>query len=155
MKRHEALIPLTHDHHHALVQARMLAGGAEADMPERASIAAEFVSFFENDTISHFREEEEIVFPLVIETPEAKEPLARLLLEHVHLHGLVAELRKQLRAGDPKTETMLLLSSLLQTHIRLEEKVIFPLVQIAASDGLNEVEFEPRNRGTDAESDRS
>jgi len=61
MKRHAALIPLSHDHHHALVEARRLRLAADReDDPEPA--AAAFTAFFAAVSVPHFREEEETMF---------------------------------------------------------------------------------------------
>lgn len=146
MKRHESLVPLTHDHHHALAQARRLAHAAEAGNAERADHAREFIGFFEDDTLAHFREEEELVFPLVIDSSEAKSTLIRLLLEHIELHSLVGKLRAELARGDTSAETMTRVAALLQEHIRLEEKVLFPLVEQVAGDRLVELDLAPRDR---------
>ena len=146
MKRHDSLIPLTHDHHHALVQARHLERAADGEPSERLSQARTFLGFFESDTIGHFREEEEAVFPLVIDSAEAGEPLTRLLLEHVRLHALVAALRSEVADAEVKGETMRLIASLLQRHIRYEEKVLFPLIEEVALDKLASVELAPRDR---------
>lgn len=147
MKRHDALIPLTHDHHHALAQARRLVQAADQDSSDRISQARSFLGFFTSDTIAHFREEEESIFPLVIDAPEAQMSLTRLLLEHVKLHGLVTELRSEVAAGDASAETMKQIGSLLQDHIRFEEKDLFPLIESLAPDALSSVELSPRDRG--------
>ena len=147
MKRHASLIPLTHDHHHALAAARRLERAATSDVSERATQARGFLDFFEADTIAHFREEEEIVFPLVIDVPEAKPLLIRLLLEHVQLHALVFRLRAELDSGEVAPETTAQIASLLQRHIRREEKVLFPLIESLAADPLASVDLSPRDRG--------
>lgn len=147
-KRHEGLIPLTHDHHHALAQARGLEESAEEGTAERTVQAIAFLAFFENDTLAHFREEEELVFPLVIDVPDAQSTLTRLLLEHVHLHSLVGRLRAELAVGEPSSERMKQIASLLKGHIRLEEKVLFPLVEQLAPAALEQIELAPRVRGT-------
>jgi len=146
MKRHEALIPLTHDHHHALAAARRLEGSATADPTERASQAGAFLEFFEADTVAHFREEEEVIFPLVIDYPEAQPALTRVLLEHVQLHALVSRLRAEVAAGVVDPETPKLIASLLQNHIRHEEKLLFPLIESTAAAPLALVALSPRNR---------
>ena len=58
MKRDPSLVPLSHDHHHALVQARRLREGAEP--------GASFLRFFSEETIRHFCEEEERLFPALV-----------------------------------------------------------------------------------------
>lgn len=67
MKRHESLIPLTHDHHHTLAQARRLkdalSGGDGATMRRAAD---DFVNFYLSRARRHFHEEEELFFaPLI------------------------------------------------------------------------------------------
>lgn len=146
MKRHEALIPLTHDHHHALAAAKRLDQAAAAGGTELESEARSFLDFFEADTIGHFREEEEMIFPLAIDDDEARPVLTDLLLEHVQLHALVGALRSEVAAGEVSSETPSRISSLLQSHIRQEEKVFFPLVEKTASGDLASIQLAPRNR---------
>jgi hemerythrin-like domain-containing protein len=128
-RRHESLIPLTHDHHHALAQARRLRISAEGDEQQRLTQAREFVDFFDSHTLTHFREEEEIVFPLVVDEPDAVPLLTRLLMEHVRLHAFALGLRSELRRGAPSGAVMKRLAALLESHIRLEEKALFPLIE--------------------------
>ena len=50
MKRHPALIPLSRDHHHGLVQAsRPRHAAADGDASARLATAREFVEFFGNE----------------------------------------------------------------------------------------------------------
>jgi hemerythrin-like domain-containing protein len=148
LKRHENLIPLTHDHHDALAQARRLELAAQASLPARLAASNSFVDFFESDTRAHFREEEELVFPLVIDAAEAETPLIHLLLEHVRVYALVGKLRSEIVAGDSTGETMSSIASLLQSHIRFEEKVLFPLVESLAPEKLRAVNLAERTRGS-------
>jgi hypothetical protein len=92
MKRHPALIPLSHDHHHALVEARRLR--LAADTPESAAVATAFLRFFAGETVEHFREEEELLFPRVVDFEEAGELLVQALLEHQRLYALTARLQQ-------------------------------------------------------------
>lgn len=129
MKRHESLIPLTHDHHHALAQARRLRLAAKQDDGERLRQAREFVDFFESDTLRHFREEEELVFPFVVDEVEAAPVLNRIMMEHLRIHAVVRALKWELERGSPGAATMSRLATLLEQHIRLEEKSLFPLIE--------------------------
>jgi quercetin dioxygenase-like cupin family protein len=113
VKRHPALVPLSHDHHHALAQARRLRRGGEAAVPE-------FLRFFASETTRHFREEEELVFPLLYEDEPAE--LQEVLLQHRRLHALV----RRLRDGEDVAAE---LADLLEEHIRLEERHVFELVE--------------------------
>jgi quercetin dioxygenase-like cupin family protein/hemerythrin len=137
MKRHPALISLSHDHHHALVQARRLHRGAAADAPERREAAAAFLRFFARDTRTHFREEEEWFFPLLVDADaRATELLTRALLEHQHLHALVRTLDIEVAAGDVSVTTMRKLAETLEEHIRFEDRVLFPLSESVTPDDV-------------------
>src|SRR5262245_52181125 len=71
MKRHPALISLSHDHHQALVQARRLRRAADRDQDPNAAAEA-FVAFFAAVSVPHLREEEETLFPLVADSDAAR-----------------------------------------------------------------------------------
>jgi quercetin dioxygenase-like cupin family protein len=157
VRRHHALVPLSHDHHHALVEARRLRRGAEGAEPRGA--ASDFLRFFSTETVEHFREEEELLFPLAIGFDEARDPLVRALLEHQRIHALRGELDARLADDSPIAEVMRKLGELLDAHIRHEERVLFPLIErlvadselaalpIAPRDAPAEVSGSPRGRG--------
>jgi mannose-6-phosphate isomerase-like protein (cupin superfamily) len=111
VKRHPALVALSHDHHHALVHARRLREGDPAG----------FAEFFARDLVRHFRQEEEVVFPLLAEVGEHPPELARALVEHARVRAL---------ARRPGPE----LGELLEAHVRLEERVLFETIQRAVPD---------------------
>lgn len=146
MRRNGALIPLTHDHHHGLAHARRLRKSAAEGPQERAEQARRFLGFFEQEAIAHFREEEEAVFPLVIDRPEARDVLVRLLLDHVRMHALVARLRAALEDGRVPAELVGSIGETLEAHIRAEEKQAFPLIETLASDALAGLVLAPRER---------
>ena len=142
MRRRQALIPLSHDHHHALVEARRLRRAADgADDPSDAITA--FVRFYRTSSVPHFREEEEAFFPLVIDVEEARALLVQALLDHQRLHALVAALE----AGDDVRATMRELGELLEAHVRLEERQLFPLIERVAAAALDEATATPRAGG--------
>lgn len=135
MKRHRALIPLSHDHHHGLVQARRLGRAAASDLVERREAAAAFLAFFDRDTRLHFRDEEERFFPLLVGADEpATELLVQALLEHQQLYALVSKLNGELVAGEASTATTRELARALEEHIRFEERTLFPLIEEVAPD---------------------
>lgn len=143
MRRHPALVPLSHHHHRALVAARhaRLAGGEEA--AQRLAAARAFLAFFEGRAIAHFREEEERLFPLLMtDDAEPPEELVRALLEHARLHALAGRLRAEFTAGEVGAETLRSVGALLEAHVRLEERELFPLIEQRAGAGLERA-FEP------------
>ena len=142
MKRHPALVALSHDHHHALVEARRLRRAAASDN-EPAAAAAAFRRFFAAVTVPHFREEEETLFPLVVDAEEARPLLVEALLDHQRLHALAAafddsaDVRRSMRE----------LGERLEAHIRLEERELFPLIERLASAELEGLDSADRPRG--------
>jgi hypothetical protein len=59
MKRHPALIPLSHDHHAGLVQAvRLRRAATDGDASARLAAARDFGEFFRNEERVHLRDEE-------------------------------------------------------------------------------------------------
>jgi len=127
VKRRPALVPLSHDHHHALVEARRLRQAAAT--PESTAAATAFLGFFADETVRHFREEEEQLFPCILEFEEARELLVRALLEHQRLHALAARLERLVDNGGEVDVTMGELGRLLESHVRLEERELFPLIE--------------------------
>jgi hemerythrin superfamily protein len=128
MKRHQGLIPLTHDHHHALAQARRLRVAATGD-GDLLKQAKEFLRFFQKETIDHFRQEEETLFPFAVDDERAKPLLGRVVLEHLQLHALVGRLRAEIEGGQPTQDTAIQVARALESHVRLEETQVFPLLE--------------------------
>jgi quercetin dioxygenase-like cupin family protein len=133
VKRHPALIPLSHDHHHALVEARRLRRSAE-EAADPADAAEAFAAFFAGVTVPHFREEEEQLFPLVAGSEEAAPLVVQALVDHQRLHALAA----QLGSADDHRATMVELADLLEEHVRREERELFPLIERLAGAQLEE-----------------
>ena len=130
MKRHPALVPLSEDHHHELVQARRLLRAADAPAEERLAAGAAYAEAFFTDTVDHFRREEDGVFPLYAAHIGPDDPLLSLILrEHMELHGLAHELRVEVSAGAVSVEILRALGTLLHDHVRLEERELFEAVQ--------------------------
>ena len=142
MKRLQALIPVSHDHHHALVEAKRLRRAADRDDDPSAAATA-FVRFFRTSSVPHFREEEEVLFPLVIDVEEARALLVQALLDHQRLHALVAALEA---GGDVRT-TMRELGERLEAHVRLEERQLFPLIERVAAAELDGAMATPTGGG--------
>lgn len=132
MKRHPALVHLSHDHQHALVQARRLRGAT--DGPDPVSASAAFATFFAEVTVPHFREEEEELFPLASSSEEARPLIVQALLEHQQLHALARQLE---RSQEGLPATMVEMADVLEQHVRLEERELFPLLEQIASDDLD------------------
>lgn len=148
-RRHDSLLPLTHDHHHALKQARLLRTASDGlDDGALAAAVREYLAVYEGDLLTHFREEEEELLPLLPpDDPAARELTTRTLLEHVALHRLARTLRRELDGGAPDRETARAAAVLLRAHIRMEEDQLFPLIeQLVAEPDLSGIHLVPRSR---------
>lgn len=129
-KRHESLIPLSHQHHHGLVMSRRLQQELpqqRQDQPAVARLAQAVVEFFDRDLVPHFAAEEEALFPRMEQYGGALTIITELLQEHRRIRSLV----ECLRQSEPGThaETLRAFGDLLREHIRKEERVLFPLCE--------------------------
>ena len=121
LKRDPSLVPLSHDHHHGLVrvfeirQALRAATGLEA----QAALARRF---WEESLVPHFAAEEEALFPAMHGVDGAAALIERLCDEHRRLEAMAF-------AADPAPESLRTFADLLEGHIRLEERQLFPSYQ--------------------------
>jgi hemerythrin-like domain-containing protein len=148
MKRHSALIPLSRDHHDGLVQAvRLRRAAADGDASARLAAAREFVEFFRNEERVHLRDEEEELFPLLLRHVQSQPaPLREARVQHLQLQGFARTLEIGLAAGIVDRETLDAAGELLESHIRLEERQLFPLIEeLVPDDELRRLEFASRD----------
>lgn len=126
MRRHPALVPLSHDHHHGLVVARGLTR-AQGDHDKREAASA-FAQFIAGDGSAHFREEEEILFPLIGGYLDASSALIdRAVTEHAQLRSAAVRFERPPIDLDQVPQ----IGRLLAAHIKCEEREIFPLAERA------------------------
>lgn len=129
-KRHSALVPLSHDHHHTLAQARRLkeakAGGDPVVVRRTAD---DFVNFYLGRARHHFHEEEELFFPPLVDDDIGGPLIARAVADHLRLHAQVGDLRRQLSDGDVAARLLGEIAVLLEAHVRFEEQELFPLIE--------------------------
>jgi hemerythrin-like domain-containing protein len=128
-KRHPSLIPLTHDHHHTLAQARCLKGAHAGDAASVRRVADDFVNFYLGGARHHFHEEEELFFAPLVDDEVVGPLIARAVADHLRLHAQVRALRRQLSNGDVTSALLQEIAVLLETHVRFEEQELFPLIE--------------------------
>jgi hypothetical protein len=137
MKRTPELRSLSEDHHHGLVHARRLRRATEADEADSAeSVARGFLNFWQKDTALHFRKEEEVLLPVMARYKGdlSRQPLLEMLEDHARIRGLVMQLSDEAIAGNVRLETLHEIAERLEAHIRLEERVVFPLIEQSLSE---------------------
>lgn len=125
MKRHDALAPLSRDHHHALVVAQRLKRAGEATA---ANARQAFLEYWRADGQRHFREEEDILLPSFAGYGDPEAPIvARVLIDHVRIRRLADEVA----AERPPIGVLQALGEQLGDHVRREERELFPLIEQA------------------------
>jgi iron-sulfur cluster repair protein YtfE (RIC family) len=123
IKRHQALKPLSREHHEGLLLSWKIRTGLKKEISiERIKSYCDF--FFKEDLIHHFNMEELHVFPIL----EADDELVkRALADHRKLKRLF--MKKQ-----PDMKSIVAIEEELEAHIRFEERVLFNKIQEVASE---------------------
>lgn len=130
MRRSEALKPLSHDHHQGLYVALQL---KRAESSTAAEARRAFLDFHAREA-AHFRAEEELLLPAFARHCEPDDPaIVRVLVEHVDLRRRGQDLA---HAGpDVDLAQLHELGKRLESHIRHEERELFPRIEDALSPG--------------------
>ena len=131
-KRHSSLIPLTHDHHHTLAQARRLKEAIIAGDPTVVRRTADdFVNFYLGRARHHFHEEEELFFAPLVDNEVVGPLVARAVADHLRIHAQLRLLRRQISGGEVNAGLLAAIADLLEKHVRFEEQELFPLIEAA------------------------
>jgi len=134
MRRHPSLAPLSREHLPALMAGRALRDlPADAGEAEGRAAAAAFLAFWRSDGSAHFRGEEELLLPWFSRHAQVDRPeIVRMLLEHAELRGRIAAVAERLAEGGAPTAAALRdLGTRFMAHVRLEEDVVFPMMEAA------------------------
>jgi iron-sulfur cluster repair protein YtfE (RIC family) len=134
--RHPSLIPLSQDHHHALALAvrcrKQALGQIKPIGPDGLrQRVIEVLTFYTSNLVSHFRAEEEVLFPLMqFLAPESQRVIDELLRDHEQIRSMIGRLED----GSGLSKIIFDLGDLLETHVRKEERELFPLFENHASE---------------------
>jgi iron-sulfur cluster repair protein YtfE (RIC family) len=124
MKRSKALRALSHQHHQGLFAALRL---KRAVLETAVEARQGFLDFYEREGSRHFRAEEEWLLPALARHTGVDDPaIVRVLTEHVDLRGRGQDLE---RSTDPDPAMLRELGERLESHIRFEERVLFPMIE--------------------------
>ncbi len=142
LKRHKALQPLSRDHHQGLVLAQILKKGAPQykGMPSTIEGKKEYtVLFYSSDLIRHFKDEEEILFPIVKGRSSMVDNLINEIIdEHRKIENLISEIQNT----DDLEKILNDFGILLEKHIRKEERELFNVIEKLLSENeLSEIEI--------------
>ncbi|MFT3747267.1 MAG: hemerythrin domain-containing protein [Agriterribacter sp.] len=128
MKRHEALAPLSREHHGALILAQVMKRGAPAykGMPvDTEGKIVYAIDFFYAHLTEHFGREEAILEKV----KNVNEEIDALSKEIVREHEALKNGFIELKAADDKIAALDELGKMLEAHVRKEERVLFPLIE--------------------------
>ncbi len=135
MKRHPSLIPLSRDHHGALILARLLQEDAPPykELPLDPKGKAEYaLKFYREELLEHFAEEEKIIPVVQGISAELDQLMKEMAEEHHELHrlfGLIDKHPDLVRYLDQLGKAM-------EVHIRKEDRQIFPMIQDNCSEAV-------------------
>lgn len=126
MLRNKNLVPLSHQHQHALafcVQIdRALANPAAMDTRK---IQQDIADLYQRELSVHFEAEERLVFPAAEQIEDLMSLVDELRIEHGLIRGGV----KRAEAGDLTTSDIQVFAASLSAHIRKEERELFETMQ--------------------------
>jgi hemerythrin-like domain-containing protein len=131
MLRDKSLIPLSHQHQHALALCVRLDRALQAGEVNPEVWQAEIQQIFEQEIGIHFAAEEKEVFPTAAKFPELMPVVNELLAEHAILRNLFAEsVNRKLNPASLRK-----LADTLAGHIRKEERQLFEGLQKLMGQG--------------------
>lgn len=133
-RRHDSLIPLSREHQYALMLCLRIHRGLTEhgdDTEWLGTKAGQAVRFFDGELVTHFRAEEESLFPAMRELSGAPRIIEELLAEHQEIRRLIDQLRKI--EVSSLAATLKDFADTLEAHIRKEERELFPIYEQQAS----------------------
>ena len=134
LKRHPALIPLSHDHQASLLLAMILKKETPQyrGMPGTTEGKLKLLQQrFQDEIKAHFDKEENILFPIITgRTEEIDVLIDELIGEHNALRFMIEEAKP----GPTLYDDIDKIGNLLDDHIRKEERRLFQLIQLNFSE---------------------
>lgn len=129
MKRHPALTDLARDHFHAL-RCALFIRKAETDQ-ELQTAARELSGLWKDDLIHHFREEEEVLLPILSRRVglAGNTEVQTMLEDHAYLRDGLRRFCARLEAGELDVSQLRELGGRLDRHARLEDRIVFTLCE--------------------------
>ena len=129
MLRDRNLVPLSHQHQHALSLCVRLDRTLQAGTVDLDSWQEEIHDCFEYEVSIHFEAEEQVLFPVAGQIADLRDIVADLRSEHIELKQFFAmATQRRLALGD-----LPVFVEKLARHIRKEERELFEGMQKAMS----------------------
>ena len=125
MLRDKNLIPLSHQHQHALALCVRIERASPIPSADLAAWQAEIAQLVQTEIEIHFAAEEAVVFPAAIRFAEMIPLVDELVADHAWLREHFAAAPK----GSMSAEDLQALTGRLAAHIRKEERQLFERLQ--------------------------
>ncbi len=129
MKRDKNLYPLSHQHHNGLMAVLLLEKGLKKNADLK--IMNDFIIYcWEAELDQHFTAEEKYLDPSLLQLPEVKDLYQQMLTEHQQIRKIIDEIKQ----GKESNERIQSFHTLLENHIRFEEREMFNHIQEVVSE---------------------
>ena len=125
MQRDRNLIPLSHQHQHALALCVQIERGLRSQHPDPQHWQQEIARLFESEIRYHFEAEEKVLFPFAQRAPSMRNLVDELRIEH----GSLRQYAAGAAAGRLTVPELQLFSASLAAHVRKEERQLFEEIQ--------------------------
>ena len=125
MLRDPSLIPLSHQHQHALALCVRIERGLRDAKADPAMLQQDAASLFRDEIEYHFRAEEQVLFPGLCSVESLRALIDELRVEHVSLRRYGA----RAAAGQLTVADLQVFAASLSAHIRKEERQLFEKAQ--------------------------
>jgi hemerythrin-like domain-containing protein len=125
MLRDKSLIPLSHQHQHALALCVRIDRAQPIPVANLQDWQAEIEQIFEQEITFHFAAEESVLFPAARRFPELIPLVDGLIAEH----GILRSAFSLARSRRLSTQTLPAFAQQLSAHIRTEERQLFEPLQ--------------------------
>jgi hypothetical protein len=130
VQRQPGLEGFTGPYHRLLEHARRLTAAVPENEVALADTARSFLVFWQGGASILFRKEEEVLLPVLARHEGSLgEPMMRMLAQHAQIRGLVLELSDETVRGEVQRGTLESLGAQLEDHVRLEGRVVLPLIE--------------------------
>ena len=129
MKRDQNLYPLSHQHHNGLMAVLLLEKGVtkNADL----KIMNDFIlDCWESELENHFIAEEKNLDPSLLQLPQLNDLYSRMIREHELIRNIIDAIKQK----QESKELIVSFHTLLENHIRFEERTLFPFIQEHATE---------------------
>lgn len=125
MLRDKSLIPLSHQHQHALALCVRIERASPIAASDLGAWQIEIAQLFQTEIVIHFAAEERVLFPVATEFNELRELVEDLRRDHEWLRDQFSRAAGEKGSADDLSA----LAQRLSAHIRKEERQLFEELQ--------------------------